>query len=105
MADFHVIAGGTTHPEFPSVRKIGLSDLRQALAAGLDDFNAMPSHIVFICMIYPILGIVLTRIALGADVLPIVFLMALINPWLIIQNRVSNYCQANAYWTLQQCHP
>jgi uncharacterized membrane protein len=76
MADFHVIAGGTTHPQFPSIRKIGLSDLKQALAAGLDDFNAMPSHIVFVCMIYPILGIVLTRIALGADVLPIVFPLA-----------------------------
>jgi uncharacterized membrane protein len=76
MADFHVIAGGTTHPEFPSVRKIGLSDLRQALLAGLDDFNAMPSHIVFICMIYPILGIILTRLALGIDILPVVFPLA-----------------------------
>jgi uncharacterized membrane protein len=76
MANFHVIAGRTTHPEFPSVRKIGIGDLKYALAAGFDDFNAMPSHIVFLCMIYPILGIVLTRIALGADVLPIVFPLA-----------------------------
>src|SRR5262249_40450302 len=76
MADFHVIAGGTARPVFPKVRKIGLRDLWQSLAAGFDDFYAMPSHIVFIGLIYPIVGIVLTRTALGADVLPLIFPLA-----------------------------
>jgi len=76
MTDFHVIAGGTARPEFPSVRKIGVNDLKAALADGFGDFYAMPSHVVFIGMIYPIVGIVLTRVALGADVLPLVFPLA-----------------------------
>jgi uncharacterized membrane protein len=76
MADFHVIAGGTARPQFPSVRRIGLRDLWQSLAAGFDDFYAMPSHVVFVGLIYPIVGIIITRIALGADVLPLVFPLA-----------------------------
>jgi uncharacterized membrane protein len=76
MADFHVIAGGDARPVFPAVRRIGLADLKAALAAGFDDFNAMPSHIVFLAMIYPIVGIVIIRIALGADVLPLIFPLA-----------------------------
>jgi uncharacterized membrane protein len=76
MANFHVIAGADARPVFPVVRKIGLSDLRYALAAGIDDFKAMPSHIVFIGLIYPIVGIVITRMAMGLDTLPLLFPLA-----------------------------
>jgi uncharacterized membrane protein len=34
--------------ELPAVRAIGVADLREALAKGLDDFWAMPTHVVFI---------------------------------------------------------
>jgi len=44
----------------PSViRKIGLSDLSDALRLGWEDFKAVPSHAVILCVIYPVLGIVL----------------------------------------------
>jgi uncharacterized membrane protein len=76
MANFHVIAGADARPVFPVVRKIGLRDLWDALAAGIDDFKAMPSHVVFIGLIYPILGIVITRMAMGADTLALVFPLA-----------------------------
>jgi uncharacterized membrane protein len=76
MANFHVIAGADARPVFPTVRKIGFGDLRAALAAGIDDFKTMPSHIVFIGMIYPIVGIVITRMAMGADTLPLLFPLA-----------------------------
>jgi uncharacterized membrane protein len=76
MANFHVIAGADASPVFPRVRRIGLRDLRYALAAGVDDFKAMPSHVVFIGMIYPIVGIIITRAAMGLDTLPLLFPLA-----------------------------
>jgi len=76
MTNFHVIAGAGTRPVFPAIRKIGLGDLRSALAEGIDDFKTMPSHIVFIGLIYPIVGIIITRMAMGADTLPLLFPLA-----------------------------
>ena len=57
----------------PGVNNIGLMDLTDALSKGLADFNAMPTHLVFLCLTYPIVGIVAARIARGYDVLPLVF--------------------------------
>jgi uncharacterized membrane protein len=58
------------------VRKIGLSDLRDALRLGWEDFKAMPSHAIILCVIYPVLGIVLFRMVLGHSVLPLLFPLA-----------------------------
>src|SRR4051794_18215905 len=33
----------------------------------------MPSHAVFLCLIYPVVGFVLARLVLGANVLPLLF--------------------------------
>ncbi len=71
----HVIAG-TDLEAHPQVRKIEFADLKDALARGLDDFRAMPSHAVFLCLIYPIVGFLLARWVLGANVLPLLFPLA-----------------------------
>src|SRR4051812_46714512 len=47
----------------PIIQKISLSDLHEALRLGWDDFKAVPSHAVVLCVIYPVLGIVLARVA------------------------------------------
>jgi uncharacterized membrane protein len=60
-------------PAQPVVRKIGMADLGDALARGLADFNAMPTHLVFLCLIYPIVTLVAARTAAGYEVLPLVF--------------------------------
>jgi uncharacterized membrane protein len=57
----------------PQVRKIGLADLGDALRMGIDDFNDMPTHAAFLCVIYPVLGFVLLRLAFGYDLLPLVY--------------------------------
>ena len=57
----------------PEVRKIGVADLKDALAKGIADFEAMPTHLVFLCIIYPILTLLMARVAGGYDVLPLVF--------------------------------
>src|ERR1700692_812932 len=58
------------------IRKISLSDLSGALRLGWEDFKAMPSHAIVLCVIYPILGLVLFRLALGHSVLPLLFPLA-----------------------------
>jgi uncharacterized membrane protein len=76
MAHSHVIAGEGPAQARPQIRKIELADLREALARGLDDFLAMPSHAVFLCLIYPVVGFLLFRLVLGANVLPLLFPLA-----------------------------
>src|ERR1700731_35401 len=47
------------------IRKIQLSDLHEALRLGWEDFKAVPSHAIILCVIYPVLGLVLARTLLG----------------------------------------
>ncbi|MEH2530481.1 putative membrane protein [Bradyrhizobium sp. AZCC 1588] len=68
----HVFGDAATYP----VRKIKLSDLGEALRLGWEDFSAMPSHAVVLCVIYPVLGIFLFRMVLGYSVLPLLFPLA-----------------------------
>ena len=75
MAQAHVILGAEAQAH-PTVRKITLADLKDALARGLDDFLAMPSHAVFLCLIYPIVGFAIARLVLGYNVLPLLFPLA-----------------------------
>src|SRR6202521_2418672 len=58
------------------IRKIGLSDLSEALRLGWEDFKAVPSHAIILCVIYPVLGLVLFRLVLGYSVLPLLFPLA-----------------------------
>jgi uncharacterized membrane protein len=58
------------------IRKIGLSDLSDALRLGWEDFQAVPSHAIILCVIYPVIGLVLFRMVLGYSVLPLLFPLA-----------------------------
>ena len=58
------------------IRKVGLSDLSDALRLGWEDFKAVPSHAIILCVIYPVLGLVLFRMVLGYSVLPLLFPLA-----------------------------
>jgi uncharacterized membrane protein len=59
MANFHVYAGADGKVERPAIRKIGIADLIDSLRLGLHDFMAKPSHIIFLCIVYPLVGVVL----------------------------------------------
>jgi uncharacterized membrane protein len=76
MAQFHVIAGADATAVHPTVRRIGLTDIKEALTRGLDDFSAMPSHAIFLCLIYPLVGMFLAALMLGYNVLPLIFPIA-----------------------------
>ena len=57
----------------PVVRRIGYPEIREALERGLDDFAAFRTDVVFLCIVYPLIGLVLARLAFGDDLLPLVF--------------------------------
>ena len=76
MALSHILVGASTNPAQLVVRRISLSDLRYALARGIDDFTAVPSHALFLCVIYPLLGILLIGLTLGNSLLPLAFPIA-----------------------------
>lgn len=73
MATLHVIAGATDTPARPVVRRIGISDLIDALRLGWDDFKAIPSHAIFLCLIYPLVGFFIGGLILGYNLLPLLF--------------------------------
>ncbi len=73
MVNEKAIADADASPAQPIVRTIGPGDLRDALAKGLADFEAMPTHVIFLCLIYPFVMIVVARVYAGYDVLPLVF--------------------------------
>ena len=43
---------------------------------GVDDFYAMPTHALFLCGVYPIIGLVLARLAFGYSILPLIYPLA-----------------------------
>ena len=43
---------------------------------GWEDFKAVPSHAIILCVIYPVLGLVLARVVHGYSVLPLLFPLA-----------------------------
>ncbi len=63
---------GSAHT-MPDVRSITTADLLDALAKGVADFNAKPTHLFFLAIIYPILMVVFARMFSGNDFLPLVF--------------------------------
>src|SRR5215208_7916886 len=60
----------------PVIRTIGFAELGRALRRGWEDFKAVPSHAIILCVIYPVLGLVLARAVLGYSVLPLLFPLA-----------------------------
>lgn len=56
----------------PAVRRITIADLRKVLARGWDDFLEIPTQLVFLGVIYPVVGLVAARFATGG-LLPLLF--------------------------------
>ncbi len=57
------------------IRKIGVKDLWQALKEGFDDFNAKPSFVAFLIVIYPLFALLLTLFLVGENLLHLAFPM------------------------------
>ncbi len=66
----------TAHSPAPAVQRIAVSDLREALRKGFADFEAYRTDVLFLGIVYAAVGLVLTRVAFGMDLLPLLFPLA-----------------------------
>jgi uncharacterized membrane protein len=66
----------TRDAPLPAVRRIELADLKDALAKGLSDFGTYRSDVIFLCIIYPLAGLLLAWVTFGYDMLPLLFPLA-----------------------------
>ncbi|TAL80413.1 MAG: DUF2189 domain-containing protein [Beijerinckiaceae bacterium] len=67
------------HPEVDvraselEVRKIALSDIADILRSGSRDFAAYRTDVMFICLLFPLIGLVLADVTLSFRLLPLLF--------------------------------
>lgn len=73
MANASNTVGTLARHTDPIVRRIGVTDLRDALAKGYDDFMAIPTQLVFLGIIYPLIGLLAARATSGGNLLPLFF--------------------------------
>jgi uncharacterized membrane protein len=76
MSSSHLLVGAGTQPARIEIRRIAPADVLKSLAQGLDDFAAMPSHAIFLCVIYPLVGLWLISLVSGYSMLPLAFPIA-----------------------------
>ncbi|HEY9040163.1 MAG TPA: DUF2189 domain-containing protein [Roseovarius sp.] len=67
----HAIGGDALAP--PVVKQIVFEDIGIALRKGVDDFAALRTEVLFIAIIYPIIGLCLSAIAFQREFLPLLF--------------------------------
>jgi uncharacterized membrane protein len=72
MADT-LAAGSHAAPHAPAIRRIDSADIRDSLTRGYADFRLAPTHLVILGLVYPIVGLVLARMASGANALPLLY--------------------------------
>lgn len=76
MTVVHVYSDAEGLMPRPSVRKISTLEVLDALRLGWIDFSEKPSHYVFLCLLYPVAGVVLMVWSAGANMLPVMFPLA-----------------------------
>jgi uncharacterized membrane protein len=88
MANLNIYFGQRGIMAVPTIRRIELRDIRDALAKGAKDFHATPSHLVFLAAIYPLCGVVLAYVTSQQNALQLLFPLssgfALIGPFAAI---------------------
>ena len=64
------------HAGAPVVRRITAADIKAALRAGFEDFEAYRTDVIFLCATYAVIGLVAARLAFGTALLPLLFPLA-----------------------------
>jgi uncharacterized membrane protein len=88
MAISHPLTSVEASLAHPVIRRIGVPDLQHALRSGFDDFREKPSHLVFLGLLYPVLGLVLGAMIFRQNAFPVLFPLvagfALVGPFAAI---------------------
>jgi uncharacterized membrane protein len=66
----------TIHSPAPAIRHIRSRDIADAVRQGFEDFKLYRTDVVLLCVIYAVVGLVLTRLAFGSTLLPLLFPLA-----------------------------
>ena len=61
------------HHAHPDIRRISIADLSAAVRRGIADFSAKPSHVIFLTVIYPVVGLILARMTTDSALMPLFF--------------------------------
>ncbi|MBL93775.1 MAG: hypothetical protein CFH06_00785 [Alphaproteobacteria bacterium MarineAlpha3_Bin5] len=69
-SDINAVSHQTAEPK---INKVHPRDLISVLVKGLNDFEAMPTHVLFLCLIYPIVIGFGARVFAGYEILPLLF--------------------------------
>jgi len=69
----HAVEGAESKNAPLEVRRITVADLREVLDKGLADFGAYRTDVIFICVIYPLIGVLIAYLAFGYDLVPMIF--------------------------------
>lgn len=64
------------HQPLPEVRRIKAADLKDVLARGFDDFAANRTDVIFLCVFYPVIGLLMASLAAEHRMLPLLFPLA-----------------------------
>jgi uncharacterized membrane protein len=64
MTHLDMTVGSDVTQALPVVRKIGMMDLKDALAKGIEDFRAIPTHVIFLSIIYPVGALLVAQLTL-----------------------------------------
>jgi uncharacterized membrane protein len=69
----HAVQGAEDAHAVPAIRRITVADLGEVLAKGVADFGAYRTDVLFLCLIYPVAGVVIAYAAFGYDMVPMIF--------------------------------
>jgi uncharacterized membrane protein len=84
-AEAGAVVGGTSAEAYwsrlpadqaPAIQKIGLADVKAALRQGLEDFFAGRTDVIFLCLIYPVVGLFVAAVTAQGALLPLLFPLA-----------------------------
>ena len=67
---------GIARMSLPVVRRIHAGDLKDVLAKGFSDFGAERTDVIFLCVFYPVIGLLMASLAAEHRMLPLLFPLA-----------------------------
>ncbi|WP_226381382.1 DUF2189 domain-containing protein [Falsiroseomonas ponticola] len=76
MAEAWTTATASMVADRPEVRRIGMEALGTALRRGWADFVAAPTQLMFLCVLYPLIGLLAGTLAAGGDAMHLLYPMA-----------------------------
>jgi uncharacterized membrane protein len=72
----------------PAVNRIDIADLKDALKKGVSDFGEARSDVIFLCLLYPVAGLVIAHIVFGSGMFALLFPLvsgfALVGPFVAV---------------------